>query len=298
MSVKSLFKGSCVALITPFNQDKVNFEELGRLIEFQISNGTDAILVLGTTGEPSTMTAEEKKQVISFAANKINKRVPLIAGAGGNNTKKVIEDGLEAKNLGADGLLLITPYYNKCTQNGLVQHFSAVADAVKLPCILYNVPSRTGLNLLPSTLKQLCNHPYIYAIKEASGNIDQICEMISICTDGGIEFYSGDDGVVFPIMALGGAGVISVTANIIPKFMKELTDAVFNNDYEKARKMSNKLLPLVKAVFIEVNPIPVKAAAEVMKLCNGELRLPLTQIEPQNMQKLLSAMKDFGISID
>lgn len=297
MSVKSLFRGSCVALITPILNDKINFDELKKLIEFQISEGTDAILVLGTTGEPCTMTDAEKQEVISFTVKTVNKRVIVLAGTGGNNTKKVIADCIKAQELGVDGLLLITPYYNKCTQSGLVAHYTKVADNVNLPIILYNVPSRTGVNILPSTLGKLANHKNIYGIKEASGNIDQICEMISVC-EGVLEFYSGDDGVTFPTMAMGGAGVISVTANIIPKFMKELTKYFFEGNLLKAREMHNKLLPLVKAVFIEVNPIPVKAAAELMGLCGGELRLPLTDIEPANKEKLITALNEFGIDIN
>jgi len=294
MSTKSLFKGSCVALITPFTEEGVNFEELERLIEFQIKEGTDAILMLGTTGEPSTMSDAEKQEVIKFAVKRVAGRVPVIAGAGGNNTQKVITDAKKAEELGADGLLLITPYYNKCTQGGLVEHFTLVAGSTGLPAILYNVPSRTGVNLLPSTLDRLADHENIWGIKEACCNFEQICEAIKVC-QGRIEFYSGDDAVTYPTMAMGGSGVISVTANVIPRFMKELTQAWFDGEIEKAQQMHFKLLPFAKACFIEVNPIPVKAAAEMMGLCSGRLRLPLTEIEPANRQKLEKAMRDFGL---
>lgn len=294
MTVKTLFKGSCVALITPFTEDGVNYKELKKLLEFQIKEGTDAILVLGTTGEPSTMTDSEKQEIIRFAVKTVNKRVPLLAGTGGNNTEKVINDSLFAQNAGVDGLLLITPYYNKATQNGLVAHFTKIADSVKLPIILYNVPARTGLNLLPSTLNKLADHKNIYGIKEASGNIEQICEMINICKNR-MEFYSGDDGITFPLMAMGGAGVISVTANVIPKFMKELTAEFFKGNIEKAREMHCKLYPFAKSIFIEVNPIPVKTAAEIMGLCSGRMRLPMTDMEPENKIKLNDAMKIFGL---
>ena len=240
------------------------------------------------------MTDAEKQEVIKFAVKTVAGRVPVIAGAGGNNTQKVISDAKKAEELGADALLLITPYYNKCTQGGLVQHFTKVADSTGLPAILYNVPSRTGLNLLPSTLDKIADHKNIWGVKEASGNFEQICEIVKVC-QGRIEFYSGDDGVTYPTMAMGGSGVISVTANVIPRFMKELTQAWFDCDIRRAQEMHFKLLPFAKACFIEVNPIPVKAAAEIMGLCGGNLRLPLTPIEPENKQKLIKAMRDFGL---
>lgn len=295
MSIKSLFKGSCVALITPFKNQTVDYDKLHSLLEFQIKNGTDAILVLGTTGEPSTMTTAEKEEVIRFTVEKVNKRVPVLAGTGGNNTEAVISASKKAQKLGADGLLLITPYYNKCTQNGLVAHFLKVADSVNLPIIIYNVPSRTGVNILPQTLKKIAAHQNIYGIKEASGNIEQMSDMIEVCKTFDTEFYSGDDGVTFPTMMMGGSGVISVTANIIPEFMSRLARHCLNNEIEKAREMHFKLAPLVKAAFIEVNPIPVKAAAQMMGLCGGDLRLPLTEIEPQNREILKAALKNFGL---
>jgi 4-hydroxy-tetrahydrodipicolinate synthase len=295
MPVRSLFKGSCVALITPFKEGKVDFDGLKNLIDFQLMGKTDAILVLGTTGEPSTMTAAEKEEVIKFTVQHVNKRVPVIAGTGGNNTQAVIEASKKAEKLGADGLLIITPYYNKCTQGGLVAHFLSIADSVNLPIIIYNVPSRTGVNMLPATLKKIGAHPNIYGIKEASGNIDQMSDMIDVCNKCEMEFYSGDDGVTFPTMMMGGCGVISVVANIVPGFMSELARLCLKGEIEKARAMHFKLVPLVKALFIEVNPIPTKAAAEIMGLCGGDLRLPLTQIEPHNREALVRALKDFGL---
>lgn len=295
MSVRSLFNGSGVALITPFKDGKVDFEKLKNLLDFQLKGKTDAILVLGTTGEPSTMTAAEKEEIIEFTVKHVNKRVPVIAGTGGNNTEAVIAASKRAEKLGADGLLIITPYYNKCTQGGLVAHFLSVADSVNLPIIIYNVPSRTGVNMLPSTLKKIGVHPNIYGIKESSGNIDQMSDMIDVCRQCQMEFYSGDDGVTLPTMLMGGSGVISVAANIIPDFMSTLARLCLKGEIEKAREMHFKLVPLVKALFIEVNPIPVKAAAEIMGLCGGDLRLPLTQIEPQNRETLINAMKNFGL---
>ena len=295
MSIKSLFKGSCVALITPFKDKKVDYEKLKNLLEFQIKEGTDAILVLGTTGEPATMTAAEKEKVIEFSVDVINKRVPLLVGTGGNNTEAVVSSSKRAEQLGADALLIVTPYYNKCTQGGLAAHYLKVADSVNKPIIVYNVPSRTGVNVLPKTLQKIGAHENIYGIKESSGNIDQMSDMIEVCLNSNMEFYSGDDGVTFPTIIMGGAGVISVTANIIPAFMSKLARHCLNGEIEQARQMHFKLIPLVKAVFCEVNPIPVKAAASMMGLCDGELRLPLTEIEPQSKEILSAALRNFGL---
>lgn len=297
MSVNTLFKGSCVALITPFKDGGIDFDGLASLIEFHISEGTAAILVLGTTGEPATMSDTEKQSIIRFAAQKIAKRVPFIVGAGGNNTEKVIRDSIFAEKEGADGLLLITPYYNKATQNGLVAHFKAVLDSVNIPAILYNVPGRTGVNMLPSTFRKIAGYKNLGGIKEASGNIEQICEMVDICLENDMPFYSGDDAITFPTLALGGCGVISVAANVIPRFMSRLCSDFFSGDLASARKMHSKLFPLVKALFIEVNPIPVKAAAGLMGLCSPALRMPLTDIEPENRQKLAAELISFGIEI-
>ena len=292
--MKYVFKGSCVALITPFKNDKVDFDSLKKLINYQLDNGTDAILVLGTTGEPSTMTAEEKHAIIDFAKKEIGSKAKLIIGTGGNNTQKVIEDSLYAKEHGADALLVVTPYYNKCTQNGLIKHYQMVADAVKMPIIAYNVPGRTGVNILPETAVKLAEIPEICGIKEASGNIGQI---ITICKElkGKMAVYSGDDSLNYTFMTLGSLGCISVTANVLPKEVKEVVDLSLNNNYALACEKHEKLLEINKNLFIEVNPIPVKYAAEVMNLCGGEIRMPLTEIEDKNKEVVKASLKNYGV---
>ncbi|MBM7582098.1 4-hydroxy-tetrahydrodipicolinate synthase [Caldicoprobacter guelmensis] len=292
----SVFTGSCVALVTPFTDDGVNFESLANLIEFQIREGTDAILVCGTTGEPPTMTREEKYSVIGFTVEKVAKRVPVIAGTGGYNTATVIEDSKEAERLGADALLIVTPYYNKTTQKGLIQHYAAIADAVHIPIIIYNVPSRTGLNVAPSTLKELSKIDNIVGIKEASGNIAQVTEMARLCGDK-IDIYSGDDNIVVPILALGGKGVISVVANIAPRDTHEMVAKFLNGDIEGSRKLQFKLNPLIEALFLEVNPIPVKTALNLMGMNAGKLRMPLTDMSEQNLEILKKRMLEYGLKI-
>lgn len=292
--MNTVFTGSCVALITPFKDGKVNYAALKNLLEFQIRSHTDAILVCGTTGEPSTMTAEEKREVIRFTVETVDRRVPVLAGTGGNNTEKVIEDSRIAEGLGVDALLLVTPYYNKCTQKGLIAHYHAVADRVNIPIIVYNVPGRTGVNILPATMAAIVEHRNIVGVKEACGNMDQICET-AIRIGKNAALYSGDDGLTLPILSVGGKGVISVTANIIPEFMHNLTAAVENGDYAGAQKMHAKLFPLAKAMFLEVNPIPVKSAANLLGLQAGELRMPLTPMEEANLEKLKAAMSEFGL---
>jgi len=290
------FTGSCVALVTPFTDDGVNFQSLANLIEFQIAEGTDAILVCGTTGEPPTMTRDEKYSVIGFAVEKVAKRVPVIAGTGGYNTATVIEDSKEAERLGADALLVVTPYYNKTTQKGLIQHYASIADAVHIPIIIYNVPGRTGLNLLPSTLKELSKIDNIAGIKEASGNIAQVVEMARLCGDR-IDIYSGDDNIVVPILALGGKGVISVVANIAPRDTHEMVVKFLTGDIEGSRKLQFKLNPLVEALFLEVNPIPVKTALNLMGMNAGKLRMPLTDMSEQNLEILKKRMLEYGLKI-
>lgn len=292
----SVFTGSCVALVTPFTDDGVNFESLANLIEFQIREGTDAILVCGTTGEPPTMTRDEKYSVIGFTVEKVAKRVPVIAGTGGYNTATVIEDSKEAERLGADALLIVTPYYNKTTQKGLIQHYAAIADAVHIPIIIYNVPGRTGLNVAPSTLKELSKIDNIVGIKEASGNIAQVTEMARLCGDK-IDIYSGDDNIVVPILALGGKGVISVVANIAPRDTHEMVVKFLNGDIEGSRKLQFKLNPLIEALFLEVNPIPVKTALNLMGMNAGKLRMPLTDMSEQNLEILKKRMLEYGIKI-
>lgn len=289
-----VFQGSCVALITPFTETGVDFEALGRLIEFQIANGTNAILIAGTTGEPSTMTKEEKHEVMRFALSKIAGRVPVLMGTGGNNTAAVVEESRFAEALGASALLVVTPYYNKCTQNGLVAHYNAVCDSVGIPVIAYNVPGRTGVNISPAAFAKMAEHPNLGGIKEASGNISQIIQMAKVATDRA-PLYCGDDALGYVCLALGAMGIISVTANVIPKFMRQLCDAYFDGELERAREMSFRLDELAKAMFVEVNPIPVKTAAHLMGMCGPTLRMPLSPMEPQNVEILKKAMKEFGI---
>jgi 4-hydroxy-tetrahydrodipicolinate synthase len=291
-----IFTGSGVALITPFTEGGVDFNAYGNLIDFQLENGTDAIITCGTTGEPSTMTMEERQSIIDFAIHKVAGRVPVIASTGGNNTTEVIEASRFAQKAGANGLLIVTPYYNKCTQNGMIAHFNAIADSVDLPIILYNVPSRTGFNVLPATLAKLSHHPNIAGIKEASGNIAQIAEMIRLCEDR-LSVYSGDDGVVLPLMALGGVGVISVVANILPRQTHDLTQAMLKGDLETARKLQYGMNPIIDLLFCEVNPIPVKAALSMMGMCADILRLPLTPMEDAHRQSLHSAMVAYGMKL-
>lgn len=292
--MNTIFKGSAVASITPFTKGGIDYESLEKLIEFQIAGGTQAFIVLGTTGEPSTMSDAEKKEIIKFAVKTVRNRIKVIAGTGGNNTAKVIEDSQFVEKAGADALLIVTPYYNKCTQNGLIAHYTAVADNVSVPIIAYNVPGRTGLNMLPKTFAKMAEHKNIVALKEACGNIDQVCEVCSLVADKAV-VYSGDDAATLPMLSLGAQGVISVAANIIPKFMNDLCVNFFNNNLIEALKMHNKLYPLVKSLFTEVSPIPVKAAAELTGLCSGYVRLPLTIIEEANLKILKEQLKLFNL---
>ena len=280
-----IFKGTATALITPFTSDGVDFDSFDRILDDQLSGGVDAVVVLGTTGEPATMTAAEKKAVIEFAVKKLKGKLPVIVGTGANSTSAATEMSVLAESLGADALLLVTPYYNKATQQGLIAHFRTVADAVHTPIICYNVPGRTGVNMLPATFAELAEHPNIAAIKEASGNMEQIEEAIRL-TEGKAVVYSGDDGITIPVMAMGGMGVISVVSNAAPRFTAEMTSAFLSGDLKKAAKMQLDMLPLVRALFSEVNPIPVKKAMQLRGLCNGTLRLPLTEMTAANAAKL------------
>lgn len=292
----SLFRGSGVALVTPFTEEKdVNYEELGRLIEFQIENGTDAIIICGTTGEPVTMSEEERLSVISYTIEKVRKRIPVIAGTGGNSTAQVINFSKKVEAAGADGLLIVTPYYNKATQNGLYEHYKAVADAVKLPIILYNVPSRTGVNILPDTAARLGKEvENIMALKEASGNISQVAEVIRKA-EGALEIYAGNDDQIVPILSLGGVGVISVLANIAPKDVHKMASAYLAGDTKMSRELQLKYVELIQALFCEVNPIPVKKALSLMGFQTKDLRMPLTEMEEKNIVRLADAMKCIGI---
>ena len=289
----SIFTGSGVAIITPFTQDGVNFDAFAQHIEFQISGGTDAIVVCGTTGEPSTMTEQEKSDTIRFCVEQVRGRVPVIAGAGGNNTKKAIDDSKKAQELGADALLHVTPYYNKCTQSGLLAHFNAIADAVSIPIVVYNVPSRTGVNALPETVKKITAHKNVVAIKEASANIEQITELARLCPD--LDIYSGNDDHILPLLSLGGKGVISVLANVAPRPTHDIVAAFMAGDIQHSRQLQFQYNPLVKALFSEVNPIPVKAAVGMLGFDVGEPRLPLTPLSPAPMGTLKKEMAALGL---
>ena len=286
----TVFTGAATAIVTPLTENGIDFEQFGRLIDFQISEGIDAIVVAGTTGEASTLTDDEHKEAIRFCVERVGGRVPVIAGTGSNDTAYAIELTRYACEVGADAMLLVTPYYNKATQKGLIASFTAIADASTKPCILYNVPSRTGCNLLPATVKALAAHPNIVGIKEASGNISQIAELAALVGDE-IDIYSGNDDQIVPVLSLGGKGVISVLSNIMPKATSEMCKKFFEGDTVGARKLQLDLLPLVNALFCEVNPIPAKAAVAAMGYCENRVRLPLTVMEEQNEAKLLSLMK-------
>jgi 4-hydroxy-tetrahydrodipicolinate synthase len=292
----AIFKGAGVAIATPFKENgEVNYEEFERLIEFQIENGTDAIIVCGTTGEAATMSEEEHMDVVKFCIDKVAKRIPVIAGTGSNCTETAVKLSKLAEEYGADGLLLVTPYYNKATQGGLIAHFSAVAKEVNIPIILYNVPSRTGCNILPETAVKLAReYKNIVGIKDATGNISQTTKMMQLA-EGCIDLYSGDDDQIVPIMSIGGLGVISVLSNIAPRQTHEICQKCLDGDYAAARELQFKAFPLVKALFSEVNPIPVKSALKMVGFAAGPLRLPLTEMEPENQEKLRAEMKKFGL---
>lgn len=285
----SIFKGSAVALVTPFNESGVDFDRLKLLLEWHIKEGTDAIVICGTTGEATTMTEKEKKDTIKFTVDVVNKRIPVIAGTGSNNTAAAIEMSKYAESVGVDGLLIITPYYNKTTQKGLVEHFAAIDAAVNIPIILYNVPGRTGVNIKPQTLAKIANLKNVTAIKEASGDISQVAAMKALCRN--IDIYSGNDDQIVPIMSLGGLGVISVLANIMPKKVHEMTMDCLNNKFKEALDIQLDTLDLTNALFIETNPIPVKTAMNLMGFEVGPLRLPLCSMEDKNEEMLKSLLK-------
>ncbi|BBA68709.1 4-hydroxy-tetrahydrodipicolinate synthase [Geobacter sulfurreducens] len=289
-----MFKGSIVAIVTPFTNGAVDQEKLRELVEFQITNGTDAIVPCGTTGESSTLDYDEHMDVVKIVIDQVNKRVPVIAGTGSNSTAEAIELSRKAKEAGADGVLLVTPYYNKPTQEGLVRHYTAIADAVAIPQILYNVPGRTGVNMLPETVARLAPHKNIVAIKEATGSLQQASEILALCGDQ-IDVLSGDDFITFPMMACGAKGVISVLANIMPKAVADLTDAFFAGDLETARRLHLNTLKISNAMFIESNPIPVKTALGLMGKCSDEVRLPLCPIGEANKVKLAAIMKEYQL---
>lgn len=292
---KTLFTGAGVAIVTPFAEDgSVNFEALGNLIEMQIKNETDAIIICGTTGEASTLTDDEQIETIKFTVDKVNKRVPVIAGAGSNDTRHGIELCKRCEQVGADGLLIVTPYYNKTTQKGLIKYYTDMAGASDLPVIMYSVAGRTGLNIQPKTVEELAKIDNIVAIKEASGNIAQVAE-IAYRTQGDIDIYSGNDDMIVPLLSLGGKGVISVLSNIVPKYTHDMVMSYLNGDTKKAAEMQISCLGLVKALFSEVNPIPIKAALNMMELNAGGYRAPLVEMEEENRAVLEKEMKEFGI---
>ncbi len=292
----SIFKGSGVAVVTPMHDNgEVNYEQFARLLEFQIANGTDAIIVCGTTGESSTLTHEEHLDVIRYCVKTVAGRIPVVAGTGSNCTETAVYLSKEAESAGADGLLLVSPYYNKATQNGLYAHFKAVADSVKLPIILYNVPGRTGCNILPETVVRLCQDvENIAGVKEASGNISQIAHLAAI-SGGKVDIYSGNDDQIVPLLSLGGKGVISVLANVAPRQTHEICQKFFDGDWAGSCKAQLDAMELCEALFCEVNPIPVKKALEMMGLINGALRMPLSRMEPAHAERLEKAMKAYGL---
>ncbi|NRY60559.1 4-hydroxy-tetrahydrodipicolinate synthase [Clostridium beijerinckii] len=280
-----IFTGAAVAIVTPFTEDGINFSELKKLIDFNIENGTDAIVIAGTTGESSTMTDEEHREVIRFTVEYVNKRVPVIAGTGSNDTVYAVQLSKYAESVGADALLLVTPYYNKTTQTGLIKHYNYIADRVNIPIILYNVPSRTGVNITPETYAELAKHPRIVATKEASGDLSAIAKIKALCKDE-LNIYSGNDDQIVPILSLGGKGVISVFSNIMPKESHEICSLYFEGKVEESCKLQTKYLDLINTLFIEVNPIPVKTALGIMGYNVGSLRMPLFPMEGKNLEKL------------
>jgi 4-hydroxy-tetrahydrodipicolinate synthase len=289
-----MFKGSIVAIITPFKDGKIDEETYRELIEFQIENGTNAIVPCGTTGESATLSMEEHSRVIDIAIKAVNKRVPVIAGTGGNNTTEAIELTKHAKAAGADASLQVTPYYNKPTQEGLYQHFKAIANAVPLPQVLYNVPGRTGVNMLPETVARSAEIPEVVAVKEASANLGQMAEIVRLAGEK-ITLLSGDDNVTLPVLAIGGKGVVSVVANIVPKDTADMVNAWEEGNIERAKELFYKLFPLCQAMFYETNPIPVKTSLALMGKIQDELRLPLAPMASANLERLKKALQDYGL---
>ncbi|HZD42019.1 MAG TPA: 4-hydroxy-tetrahydrodipicolinate synthase [Terriglobales bacterium] len=289
-----MFTGSMVALVTPFRDGGIDWRTLEALVEFHIQNGTHGIVPCGTTGESATLTHEEHDQVIKTVVKAVNQRVPVIAGTGSNSTEEAVRLTREAEKSGADGALMISPYYNRPTQEGIYQHYKTVAASVGVPIIVYNIPGRTGSKIEPETLARLAEIKNIMGVKEATGSVDQAIEVIRLCGDG-LAVYSGEDSLTFSLMALGGQGVISTVANIAPKEMSELAEACLAGQWQKGRELQFKLVPLIRAVFIETNPIPVKTALSLMGKCKGDFRLPLTPMAEGNLKKLRQAMVDFGL---
>jgi 4-hydroxy-tetrahydrodipicolinate synthase len=289
-----MFTGSMVALVTPFKDGKVDWQSLESLIEFHIANGTHGIVPCGTTGESATLSHEEHDAVVKTVVKSVKKRVPVIAGTGSNSTAEGVRLTREAEKSGVDGALMISPYYNRPTQEGIYQHYRKVASEVGVPIIVYNIPGRTGSKIEPETLARLAEIKNIAGVKEATGSLDQAIDVIRLCGDR-LAVYSGEDSLIFSLMAIGGKGVISTVANVAPKQTAQLAEACLQGDWEKGRRIQFELIPLIRSLFIETNPIPVKTALSLMGKCNGELRLPLTPMAEGNLKKLNQAMSDFGL---
>jgi 4-hydroxy-tetrahydrodipicolinate synthase len=289
-----MFAGSMVALVTPFKDGKIDWPSLEVLVEFHVKNGTNGIVPCGTTGESATLDHKEHHEVIQSVIKAVNKRVPVIAGTGSNSTAEAVELTKGAEKAGADGALMISPYYNRPTQEGIYQHYKKVAEAVGIPIIVYNIPGRTGSKIEPETLARLSAIKNVAGVKEATGSVDQAIDVIRLCGDN-LAVYSGEDSLTFSLMALGGKGVISTVANIAPKEMSQLTDACLKGDWESGRKLQLKLIPLIRSVFLETNPIPIKTALSLMGKCTGGLRLPLTPMSEGNLKKLQQQMVEFGL---
>ena len=296
MMKQPVFRGAATALVTPLNENGVDYEQFGRLVDWQIEEGIDAMVVCGTTGEASTLTDEEHRACIKFVVDRVAGRVPVIAGTGSNDTAYAIDLTKYACEVGADACLIVTPYYNKATQNGLIAMFTAIADAATKPIILYNVPSRTGCNILPATYAKLAEHPNIVGIKEASGNISSVVQTRALVGDE-LALYSGNDDQVVPLLSMGGLGVISVLSNVLPRQTSEMCKKFFDGDVAGAAKMQCEMLELINALFCEVNPIPAKAAVAALGYCDNYVRLPLTPMEEPNRQRLLKAMRDNGLDV-
>ena len=292
----TIFEGMATAIVTPMTRDGIDYDALGRFIDFQIENGINAIVVMGTTGENATIEYADQKEIIRYTVEKVAKRVPVIAGTGTNNTEHVLHNTKNACEVGADAILVVTPYYNKATQNGLYQHFMTIADASTVPVILYNVPGRTGCNLLPKTVARLAEHERIVAIKEATGNMAQMVELVHLCGDK-LDIYSGEDALTVPMMAMGGKGTISVLSNVAPRQAVAMADACRAGDFKTAAKLQADLLPLINALFSEVNPIPAKAGVSAMGFGEENLRLPLTPMEDSTRAVLFEEMRKLGIRV-
>lgn len=296
MANHTIFKGVATALVTPLNENGIDYDRFEKLINWQIEQGINALVICGTTGEASTLTDEEHRNAIKFAVEKVNHRVPVIAGTGGNDTAYAVDLTKYACSVGADAMLVVTPYYNKATQNGLIKMFTTIADASTKPLILYNIPSRTGVNIAPSTFVALAEHPMIAAVKEASGNISQCVKIMSLVGDK-LDMYSGNDDQIVPLLSIGGSGVISVLSNVLPKETVELCDRFFAGDVKGSAELQFKYLPLINALFSEVNPIPVKAAMAKLGFCENFVRLPLTPMESDHEKVLFEEMRKQGLNI-